>query len=186
MTLDIPIEAVAKPDDTEDRLAALREKALTASYDEYKELTAAWRSIDTKAQGNITVAGIFIAGAFAYLTKIDRPPAPEEKWIFVLAMIFLLMSVVLSVLVLRIREVPPHYLGGFMIEMVERVGYTKGREFQDYVLRFYNLHARRWGEANQRLNEANKEKGEFLWAAQVFLLVAIFTAAILVIIKLLY
>jgi hypothetical protein len=161
----------------------LREKALTASYDEYKELSAAWRNLDTKAQGNITVAGIFIAGAFAYLTKFTQPGIVEAG-ILSFAILFLVACVVLSVLVLQVREVPPHYLGGFMRDMVSDLEGKTDKEFREYLPAFYTLHARKWNESSEKLINANKGKGKRLWQSQVFLLAAIFTAALLVLFKL--
>ncbi|MDQ3474098.1 MAG: hypothetical protein M3447_10210 [Acidobacteriota bacterium] len=48
-----------------------RKATLDAFLDEYREQTETWRSLETKAQGNIAVAGIFVAGSLAYITKSD-------------------------------------------------------------------------------------------------------------------
>jgi hypothetical protein len=184
MVFLIPAENVEDDAGTEATRADLREKALAASYDEYKELTAAWRNLDTKAQGNITIAGIFIAGAFAYLTKISQPPALYEKVFFVFAMIFLVISVVLSIKVLEIRNVPPHYLG-FMRQIASHLQEQADEELKNSLPVFYNYHSSLWASANEKMIKLNKEKGEYLWAAQVFLVIAILTAVMLTILKIL-
>src|SRR4028119_24929 len=96
----------------------LRKQAITNSYDEYKELIATWRNLDTKAQGNITIAGIFIAGAFGYISKVDGQPALYEKLFFGLTIVLLITSVILAILVLRIRPVCSPPLGTFVTKYV--------------------------------------------------------------------
>ncbi|HEX8148175.1 MAG TPA: hypothetical protein VF591_13425 [Pyrinomonadaceae bacterium] len=171
-----------EPGDTGEKYAALREKALEASYDEYKELTAAWRTLDTKAQGNVTIAGIFVAAAVAYLTKFERP-GPGERFFLLFAILFLVTCIVLALVALFIRDVPPHYLGASLREMVEDLEGVTGEEFQAQLRYFYNLHAEQWESSRKRLSGANKVKGEYLLVSQVFLLLAIVSAAALVILK---
>lgn len=178
----IPIEKVEKTDGAEEKQAVLREKALLASYDEYKELTGTWRNLDVKAQGNITVAGIFVAAAFAYLTKFSAPGLGEKVFLL-FTVVFLIICVVLSLVVLQVREVPPHYLGGFMRRMVGDLEGATEAELQAYLPTFYNLHADLWNSTSDKLIKANKDKGAFLWLAQVSLIVAICTAAMLVVLK---
>jgi hypothetical protein len=179
-----PADTLGKQRGAADKLDELREKALAASYDEYKELTGAWRNLDAKAQGNITVAGIFIAGAFAYLTKFTQPGIAEAG-IFFLTVLFLMVCVVLSVLVLRVSEVPPHYLGGFMRYMVRALEGKTNEEFQVHLPLYHNEHAAHWNESSEKLIVANESKGKLLWAAQVFLIAAILSVALLVVFKLL-
>jgi hypothetical protein len=173
----------APPAPADAERAELREKALVASYDEYKELTGAWRNLDTKAQGNITVAGIFIAGAFGYLTKFTEPVAFEAVTLS-LTVVSLVLCVVLSVLALRVREVPPHYLGDFMREMVGNLEDKTDEEFREYLPAFYTIQAKGWGESSKELIAANESKGRRLWQAEVCLITAILLAAVLVVFRL--
>jgi hypothetical protein len=178
----ITVEKVEEPDAAEEKRAELRGKALEASYDEYKELTGTWRTLDTKAQGNITVAGIFVAAAVAYLTKFERPGL-GEKFFLLFAVVFLVICIILSVIALLIRDVPPHYLGGFMREMVKDLEGATAEELKVYLPAFYNLHANLWGSTSQKLSDANNVKGECLLLSQGSLLLAIFSAAALVVLK---
>jgi hypothetical protein len=178
----IPVEYAGQSDGKEKKQAELREKALEASYDEYKELTAAWRTLDTKAQGNITIAGIFIAATFAYLTKFNAPGL-GEKVLLLFTITFLVLCVSLSLITLLVREVPPHYLGGFMRRMVEDLEQTTEEAFREYLPTFYQLQANLWSSTSKELIRANKVKGELLWVSQGSLLFAIFWAAMLVALK---
>ncbi|HEX8499796.1 MAG TPA: hypothetical protein VF659_04325 [Pyrinomonadaceae bacterium] len=166
-------------------LDELREKALAASYDEYKELTGAWRNLDAKAQGNITVAGIFIAGVFTYLTAFPNLGV-FEAIVLTVTILFLVACVIFSVLVFRVRKIPPHYLGDSMREMVGDLQEKTEGEFPEYLLRFYNAHARGWAKSSKKLIEKNENKGQRLWQAEVCLLIAILSAAVLVVFKLIF
>lgn len=178
----IPIESAGAPDKAAEAHKELHEKALEASYDEYKELTAAWRSLDTKAQGNITVAGIFVAASVAYLTKFDRLGL-DERVILLFTVVFLIVCVALSLIVLYVREMPPHYLGGFMRKVAADLKGASEEKLKAYLPAVYTTHANLWDTSSEELIRANKRKGEFLWLAQVSLIVAIAMAAMLVVLK---
>lgn len=177
----IPVEKLLEADGAE-KQAALREKAIAASYDEYKERIGEWRALDTKAQGNITIAGIFVAAAVAYLTKFERPGL-GERFFLLWAVIFLVICIILSVASLIIRKVPPHYLGGFMREMVEDLEGVTEEERRVYTPRLYTEHARLWDSTSKRLADSNRVKGQCLLASQGSLLLAIGSAAALVMLK---
>ncbi|MET0645053.1 MAG: hypothetical protein ABW208_00445 [Pyrinomonadaceae bacterium] len=179
MVILILTTPAAESDDAEEKQAELREKALEASYDEYKELTTAWRTLDTKAQGNITTAGIFVAASIAYLTKFN-PPGLGERVLLLYTVTFLVSCVVLSLLALLVREVAPHYLGDFRRKTVNDMAGETGADFQDGLLRLYNEQADLWESTRLKLVRANKTKGDFLWLAQGSLLLAIFWAGMLV------
>ena len=104
----------------EEDVSSIREflrKNLFDSYrDEYKEISDIWRGLETKAQGNIAIAGIFIAGAFAFIAKPETGIHWLEKQFLIASLVFLVISVVSSVLVLKVREVyfPP--MGGSSIK----------------------------------------------------------------------
>lgn len=162
----------------------LRKQAINAFYDEYKELIAAWRNLDTKAQGNITIAGIFIAGAFGYISKVNQQPAIYEKALFTLTISLLITSVILAVLVLEIRTIFSAPLGNFVSENVKNISeVTDESDFVEYSRRIFYFHVARWQSVNLELTLANKNKGERLRQAQRFLLAAILVAALLTIIK---
>jgi hypothetical protein len=94
-------------------------KLVIESYrDGYKELADAWRNLETKAQGNIAISGIFIGGVFAYIQKVDPQLQQNEKVLLGLAAFFLVVSVIFSVISLKIRTVPAPPLGGFVDKLV--------------------------------------------------------------------
>jgi hypothetical protein len=96
---------------------SLRKSALEAYLQEYKELTETWRGLENKAQVSITVAGIFIASTFAYIRDISKTQ-PYEKVFLCLAVVLLIISVILSILVLRLQRVVPPPPGRFVTHYV--------------------------------------------------------------------
>lgn len=164
-------------------LKEVRERAIDACYNEYKELIATWRNLETKAQGNITIAGIFIAGAFAYISKASDQPFRLEKAIFGLTILLLMASVFFALLALRIRQIDLPPLGEHMVKDAMNICKTTEANYADYARRIFNLHAWRWGEANTELKRQNVEKGARLWLAQRLLWGAIGLAASLTLYK---
>jgi hypothetical protein len=163
----------------------LRKQAIGACYDEYKERIAAWRNLDTKAQGNVAIAGIFMAGAFAYISKaVCQQPAFLELLLFGLTVLLLMVSTVLAILVLQIREMPRPPLGTYVSKIAKDLSAVgRDKEFQIYARKRFDRHTEEWGDANIQLASKNNEKGRYLWRAQLFLLAAISAAALLTLIK---
>jgi hypothetical protein len=164
---------------------SLREQVLEACFDEYKELIAIWRNIDIKAQGNITVAGIFIAGAFTYLSKISQKPEDYEQVLFVLAIMFLVFSVILSILVLWIRNSPHPPLGDLLVPVAKRMLDLDDETFHEYWVEVFYTRVDAWTSARHLLRSSNETKGHLLWTAQMFLVIAILWAASLFVAKIL-
>jgi hypothetical protein len=172
--------------DVPEQRESLRERTLEACYDEYKELVNIWRNIDSKAQANITVAGIFLAGAFAYLSKVSHHPDIYEQVFFVFAIVFLIISIVLSIMILKIRDLPHPPLGEFLEPAARLLLALNDADFTAYMPGLFNSHADAWTDTKEQLRAANRSKAELLWAAQVFLIIAIAWAALLFILKMIF
>lgn len=159
---------------------ALRQLVLDSYSDAYKELTDNWKTLETKAQGNITVAGVFIAAAFAYTSSTGPKLAEVQQLVLVLAIIFLVISVLLAVHVLRIREVPAPPYGEFVDENVEHLLQEETEdELTDSMVNFANDQKRAWRKVMERMAEDVERKASLLWSAQMFLLAAIVTVVVL-------
>lgn len=166
-----------------DKRDELREKALAASSDDYKELTGTWRYLDTKAQVNIAIAGVFIAAAFTYLTRLT-PAGLAEVLLLFLTVLSLVVCVFISVLALRVQDAPSPVLGDFLRRQVADLEGKSDEEFRASLPSFYKERADLWNRPTEQLSATLRRQGSLLWGAQVFLVVAILSAAILVIFKL--
>lgn len=160
----------------------LWESTIDAYYDEYKEYANYWRNLETKAQGSITVAGIFIAGAFALITKAGAPSETERAFLL-FAVGFLLASVIFSILALKIRRIPAPPLGSFMDHSVSRLVELGDAEFNKRLGRLKVEHVNKWRSVMKRTTEAIKLKAERLWVGQLLLIMAVLTVAVLVSVK---
>jgi len=76
---------------------------------EYQDYTEWWRSLDRKAQGTITIAGIMLAGGFAFVRQLSVNTPLYEKLLLLGVVIFLLGAIALAVFSLAVREIdlPP-------------------------------------------------------------------------------
>jgi hypothetical protein len=162
---------------------SLKKVVLESYLDEYKEYVANRRNLETKAQGNVAIAGIFIAGIFAFITKSDFGHNDFERLFVLLAMLFLVSSIVFSILVLRARTVPLPPLGSFTDYSVKRLLQVEDTEFHERLRRFSSDHMNRWRMVITKVDKETNLKADRLWIAQVLLVIAILSAALMAIIK---
>ena len=89
------------------RLRSL-EDALSAYKIEYDDQMANWRALDTKAQGAVAVAGLFVGGLLAF-AKDPRSEPTLGRIVLVLAVVCLLGAVLFALNALRVCDVadPP-------------------------------------------------------------------------------
>lgn len=162
----------------------LRKTLLDSYREEYKEISDVWRTLETKAQGNIAVAGIFIAGAFAFIGKINQQTYWLEKGLLSAALLFLVGSVIASVLVLRVRQLyfPP--LGGFIDQMfIDHLKVKDDEELLERLPLFINDQAKAWRSVKSNIEEQNRQKATYLTLAQWSLLIAILIVALATFVK---
>lgn len=164
---------------------SIRKATLDAYLEEYKQLKETWRSIETKAQGSIAVAGIFIAGALAFLTKMDAHLRCHEKILMFVGLSCLIFSVILAILALRTKttKVPPlgGFAGGYGIELVK---VNNEADLQIHLGAFFRDGVSRWRDVITEVSESNEEKANTLLCSQLFLIFAIVAVAVLSLLKL--
>ena len=160
---------------------ALLETVIESYQEGYKHRIEAWRNLDTKAQGSIAIAGIFIAGVFAFIQKIDTNAYPLNKEVLALALLFLMLSVGLAMKVLALQTLDGPPLGGFVDQLVENLQLFS-KDDSDFLSRISSLsydQVLAWRNAEKQLDDVTHQKAQNLWAAQIFLMLAIFTVALM-------
>jgi hypothetical protein len=159
---------------------SLRQASLEAYREDYKKLTDTWHNLEGKAQGNVAIAGIFIAGAFAFIREIEKNAYLHEKIFLATAITCLVISVVLSILTLRIRWVAFPPVGENVDRLVaDLLRISDPTEFSNRLPLFFNDQIAEWRIVNDAVDEANKLKAKHLWRAQLFLLSSIIIIALL-------
>jgi hypothetical protein len=160
------------------------DKALDAYEVSYKELAANWRSLEVKAQGSITIAGVFIAASFAFLQKIQPELILVEKVVLGLALLLLVASVLLAVRVLAVRSVPAPIFADRVARIAKSLhGVGDGAQFPQFALWTYEAYFREWEKVIAATQKLTLDKGARLAQAQWLLQAAIIAAALLAFIR---
>jgi ABC-type multidrug transport system fused ATPase/permease subunit len=160
----------------------VRKIVLEAFKEEYKEIGESWKSIETKAQGNIAIAGIFIAGAFGFLKDILPQMDYVEKWAFVLIIGFLVVSVLLSIISLQVRTVPEPPLGKKLNPIgKDLIDNLVEATYKEQLGRFINEYIILWQDYVTQAKKKYSCKSKYLVVAQWFVLVAVIVIALLIV-----
>jgi hypothetical protein len=159
---------------------ALRAFVLASYQEAYKERTDNWKSLETKAQGSITIAGIFIAGAFAYIDKGAATMTAHQQFLAIIAVASLVASVLLAVYALKIQEVLPPPYGNFVKANVERfLEVDDEAELKVRVEYFDYDMISQWERVLNVIDEQLGKKVDCLFNAQASLVFAVVVVAIL-------
>jgi amino acid transporter len=160
---------------------SLRNATLAAYVEEYKEQTETWHNLESKAQGNIAVAGIFIAGSLAFLEKLGAQQLQQyEKVFLVIAIVCLIISVILAIFTLKTQTIDAPPLGSFVGHYTTRLLKLDAEaKLLVYLESFFNEHVSQWKVVMDQMREANAFKARYLWAAQRWLIAAILAVAAL-------
>lgn len=161
----------------------LRKALLDAYRDEYKELAATWRTLETKAQGNIAIAGIFIAGIFVFLRDGVENFTTLEKSLLAGGASLFVSSIVSAVFVLMVTETRfPSMKNGERM-FIDVLGIQEEARLLEYMPGFVNEQANFWLKTRNGINRVIRKKARYLVAAQALLLIGIVPIAVLVLIK---
>lgn len=153
---------------------------------EYKEASDTWRALETKAQGVVGIAGVFLAAVFAFVREVD--PASDPLWLRVgilLAALALVGAIGCAILALRIRRRPAPPLGRHLQNDFKRLlAVEDPKELEQRLENFASDQATRWARVNLALGTANEDKGRRLVVGQGLLGVAAGVVAVLVVVYL--
>lgn len=160
------------------RLEMLRD--VLKSYEaEHARLTDRWKALETKAQGTVAIAGIFLGGVFTFIRDLKADAPVAEPWLLVLVALLLTTAVFLSVLSLRVRGIADPMPG----EEAERIAKDVVRlETVDIRLLAPALYGERfdvWREVNVCVRALVEAKARRLALAQGSLLTAVLLMCIL-------
>jgi hypothetical protein len=166
----------------EDREAKLLEQALGASKQEHEELSDQFNALDSKAQGAMTTAGIFIAGMLGFINTLTDTATMAQRVLLTAAAVLLAFCVTAALMVVAVREVtaPP---GGTLLKLVDDLLRTDIAAEPDRLRNFARDHIRMWGAANQSIRAVNASKAQRLIVAQWFLLIAVVCAGLVTLMK---
>jgi hypothetical protein len=169
-------------DDVEDREAKLLEQALGAAKQEHEELSDQFNALDSKAQGAMTIAGIFVAGMLGFINSLTDTAPFGQRVLLTAATALLALCVTAALLVVAVREVtaPP---GGGLLQLVEDLLRSNNAAEPDRLRNFARDHIRMWAAANKSIRDVNASKAKRLIFAQWLLLAAVVCAGLVTLMK---
>ena len=156
----------------------LASDALTSYREEYRELSETWRHLETKAQGTVAIAGIFLAGVFAFVRTLSDNASFCDKALLLIAVLLLVLSVLFAILVLRVREVTSPPIGDSLDTLVKDL-LSPGEATQEDLVAFVRDQTGMWADANKETHRHNQIKADHLFRAQILLLIAVVVVAVL-------
>ena len=160
----------------------LRGELLTSCRDEYKDRSDIWRGLETKAQGNIAIAGIFIAGVFAFLRDVSGSADLVERALLGLTVITLVGSVVLSVRALRVQDAPPPPMAAAIQPIWEHLDMAN-HDLRNRLWTFLRDYSDLWCSANAEMKRLIGLKASHVSKAQALMVIAVLLVAALTLVK---
>lgn len=161
----------------------LKTSILGAYLDEHKDIADTWKNLETKAQGNIAIAGIFIAGVFAFLTRTIADLTRLDKWLLVAAIACLSLSVFCAVYALIVRGIALPPLGDAHDDYGARLLDLSDADFLSVEPEFFYDLLFAWRRYKINATNVYQAKARGLYLAQMFLIASVIIAATLTIIK---
>ncbi len=164
-----------------DSESKLLESVVDACKEEHSELWTNWRHLDSKAQGTITVAGVFLAAAFAFVRTLSVWKMDLGCQIMLVGSLTCLIStVVISVVAIRVRAVTGPPLGQLLQKTVrDLLNVTDEKEMPARYRNHLNDQLNAWSQTIEDVRTQNSRKAKLLNAAHIVLLLAISLVAMM-------
>ena len=161
----------------------LRDGLVATYHEEYKERTELWRNLEAKAQGNVAIAGLVVTGVFAFVKDVSGY-ALHERVLVACALLFLVGSLISSVIALRVRRAPRAPFGtagaAGMYQDLMKLG---DDEIVESRTAFLEEYTELWSAVNRELTVLNHRKARFVGHAQWLMACAVVTITALTVIR---
>jgi hypothetical protein len=161
----------APAEEGDPRIELLRD-ARDAYRAEYQILSERWKTLETKAQGTVAIAGIFLGGIFSFIKDLNTASPTLERWLLSLLAVLLGISVAFSVVALRVREIADPLPGEEAERMVLAVCSLPREEIPDRLPDLYGEQFHVWKDVNARMRDCVTTKAARLGRGQIWLLFA--------------
>jgi hypothetical protein len=155
------------------------QQAIEAYKESYRDFADNWRAMETKAQGSVAIAGLFVAGVFALVR--DKAPGmpPFERVVLGATIVSLLLTIYWAIRVLAVRDVEGPVRGETLQKVAEDFQVLPVDERNRYRQPYQVSVCLLWKERLQELAKEGSSKAEQLYRAQFCLTVAVALAGIL-------
>lgn len=147
--------------------------ALDSYKKEYRELVETWQNLDGKAQGVISVSGIFVAGMLAFIRALLQSVAFLEQCLLTVSACLLVFSIILALSVQRLRAVSKSPQGELFESLVNDLVEFDDDQRSQLISGYLRDQIKLWREVNCDVHDVNENKAKKLLWAQVLLVLAI-------------
>jgi hypothetical protein len=148
---------------------------------EYVELSDIWKQIDSKAQATATVAGIFIAASFAFVRNAAFQLNGVEKLFLAAVLVCLILSILLAVGAMVVRNVPMPPEPESVARMVEELLACPETEYEKRHAGILADTINAWLPVNRELRSSLGSKANKLaWGQRALLVAAVLMACLTV------
>ena len=134
--------------------ADVRATVLSGYESEYKDLLEAWKLVETKAQGAITIAGIFLAGAFSFAKDLKAETSILARIPLLASIALLLIAVLLAVRALVVKKAPRLPAGSTIETLASPLLKVAEPGLPLYLTNLANDQIEVWRETNRALDAA--------------------------------
>jgi len=133
--------------------ADLLRLALEAYRDEYRDLSESWRNLDTKAQGLVAIAGIFLAAVFAWTRDLPTTFGTCERLLLVGSCLSLVAAVIAAIWALFIKMMSAPPLGEGTAHMVRDILRKSKKDLGARTEALYNDQITLWKKTNEEMRK---------------------------------
>lgn len=153
---------------------SLLERSVAGYRDEYGQCMDTWRDIEAKAHGMISVVGIFLAAAFAFVSQLaEAAHTIVTISLLIFALLFLVSSVVSALTALWVRSSMAPPLGDVLNVMIEDMVALKPAERTERLENFVRDLIALWKNCCDNTHRLNEKKVRWVICAQCMLMIAI-------------
>lgn len=138
----------------------MRAHALEVLKSEHAELWDSWKVVESKAQPIAALAGVFLAGVFAYLGQLPASASSTERFMLLLIAALLVVSAILALAAIWITDVKSPYLSSQGIDEVDDMlrEATNAADLDDRHERMIQSAVFRWTAACENIRKGLQRK----------------------------
>lgn len=147
--------------------------------EEYNELCANWRDVERKAQTNLAIIGIFIAGILLVL-RIYPDPSTFRIILVFISLLLLSLTAIFSLLALMIKEVDTLEDSRDVLDASQEIFNSKNDKQATRLLRnFVSDRLEAYNSLNRSVHSVSQKKAKNVYIAQWLLITSIISVATL-------
>jgi len=166
-------ETTPVADDGEELRREMLRDVLTEYKAEHARLVDRWKMLETKAQGAVAIAGIFLGGVFTFIRDLETGAPAAEPWLLIVIALLLTLTVVCSVMALRVSPVTDPAPGKEEERMAKDLAGRETAEIRSFEPAMYFERFEVWRPVTGDLRAMVYRKAGWLAVAQYAILAAV-------------